>query len=76
MSDMDGTNSIRQNSPNTISINMLNGFIIGLNPAKLQMSNAIRISIIIALGNTPSQNSLREERPLKSNVRTKNNLKA
>lgn len=76
ISETEGNNSIRQNSPKTIIIIMLKMFIALLNPNRLYKSKPINISIIIAFGKTPNQNSLREERPLKSNARVKNNLNA
>lgn len=76
ISEIDGSNSIRQNIANKTIIDILNGFIGEEKPNRLKRSKPINFNIIIALGSTPSQNSLREERPPKSNARVKNNLKA
>lgn len=76
ISDIDGTSSIKQNNTKTISIIMLKTLIAGEKQSKLIKSNPISKSIMIAFGKTPSQNSFRDDLPLKSNALTKNNLKA
>lgn len=76
ISDIDGTSSIKQNIPKTISIIMLKTLIVGEKQSKLITSKPISKSIMIAFGKTPSQNSFRDDLPLKSNALTKNNLKA
>lgn len=74
--DIDGTASARQNSPKRIIIVMLKAFIVPENAVREKTSKPASAIMIIALGNTPSQNSLRDERPAKSSPRLKNNLNA
>lgn len=74
--DTDGTSSIKQNNAKIIIIAMLKLFIVLLKPNKPKISKPISASIITAFGKTPSQNSLLDDLPLKSNARKKNNIKA
>ena len=76
INEIEGKNSIIQNREKSEIMMMLNVFIVLSKPRRLYKSKPISPSIIMAFGKTPSQNSGREERPLKSKVRVKNNLKA
>ncbi len=76
ISEMDGNSSIKQNRVKNKIIAMLKVFSVGEKPSKLYINKPIKISIIIALGKIPFQNSSRDVRPLKLKERTKNNLNA